>query len=152
MNAKLAGPDEPGIHLGRKLGFALYGAFIAVITWWMVDEVTIELLRQQTLGVSARASLVKLALVAIIATVALMISYVAQASAALVTAVGVVLGGAGGGSLGLAFLADDARLTLFRGATEPAIWALASVWLVMAVARWPRSRAFPNLVRSRWSR
>lgn len=136
MNTKLAGPEEPGIHLGRKLAFALYGAFIAAITWWMVDEVTNELLRQQTLGVSARASLAKVALVAIIATVALLISHVAQASAALVTALGVVLGGAGSGSLGPTFLADDARLTLLRGATEPAIWALASVWLVMAVARW----------------
>lgn len=119
----------------RAALLVLHGILVASVSWWLIDDLATERLQALNIGVSALVPLIGIALVAAIATVALLLSPIALISAAASTILGLVLGGSGSLSPLVTLPSDDLQFTLLRGAHEPAIWVLAALWLTLGVAR-----------------
>lgn len=133
--------DRTPIARGFVLG--LYGAVVAILAWWLIDELATQRLQRFAVAAPAIVPLLEIALVAVIGTAALLSSRIALATAAIM-AVGIVLGGYGSRTPLVTLPSDDLQFTLLRGAYEPAIWALGGVWLLLAVSRFFRIPYLPH--------
>lgn len=130
--------DPSEAHIGstiQRLLLVLYGIGIAAGSWWLIDDLATDRFLALNIAESAVVSLIGIALVTVIATVALLLSSTALIAAAGAMVLGIVLGGYGSRAPLVTLPSDDLQFTLLRGAYEPAIWILGAVWAVLAIAR-----------------
>ena len=139
MDTPLQGSSSRTTSWARGIFSGVYGAILAGVAWWLIDDLATERFQRLNRAEPAEVPLIGIALVAVIATAALLPSRIALLAAVAVTTLGIVLGGYGSGSALVPLPNDDVQFTLLRGAHEPAIWALVAVWLTIAVSRFRRT-------------
>lgn len=118
----------------RQIFFAVYGIAIATVSWWLIDNLATRRLQDLNIRDTAVLPLIGIGFVALAATAALLRSPTALLAAAVMTGVGIVLGGYGSRPPLVSLPNDDLGFTLVRGASEPAVWTLGVVWATFGLS------------------
>ena len=116
----------------------LLGAGVALIAWWLLDDVASDVTQRFARAERFLGPLVQLGLISAIATLLLIRSRVALLTAVVVNIVLIILGGYGSGKALITIGDNDLQFTLLRGAHSPVTFVLTAAWIAIAIGRTSR--------------